>query len=157
MKKSTLLKSVIMLIILATVSFSCKKDSKAALTASGKWTKTFYISGDQYIGTMNLVQHDNNTLTGDFVFNDGSGYTQLLSTSLISGSYVTIEWMLESYKLSFTGTLNSAFNTMNGNYSANGANMGSWFATKVSKKSAITNNGVTNDSQKESLLKLLGR
>jgi len=108
--------------------------TKPSLT--GTWNKSFTITSQYttYSGTLEIVQHDDNTLTGSFEFSDGSGYYPLQYGSLISGSNVTIIWTLETYKLVFTGPVNTSYSSMSGNYTANGTAMGPWSATKESKK-----------------------
>jgi len=129
--------------------------TKAALT--GTWNKSFTISGETYNGTLILVQETNNKLTGSFVFSDGSGYTELLSSSKIDGYNVTIDWMLSTYKLSYTGTVNSDFDYMSGTYSANGTYIGPWTASKIAKKGTVVIDNTSINSEKESFLKVLRR
>jgi hypothetical protein len=130
-----------------------KTFTSASLT--GTWDKTFYIDSDENRGSMILVQHDDGLLTGSFVFSDGSGYTQLLSSSKITNNSVTIEWWLGSkYLCSFRGTVNSDYNYMSGNWYANTKFISTWSATKSSIKSAVTNNNPTN-SEIERFIKML--
>ena len=124
---------------------------------TGKWNKTLYISGDEFNGSMNLIQNENNKLTGDFVFSDGSGYTQLLYSSEISGTSVVIEWMLESYKCSFQGNVSSNYDFMSGSWYANGVYVDNWFATKILKKSAVINDSNSINSEKDRLLKIFNK
>lgn len=124
---------------------------------TGKWNKTFYISGSEFNGSMNIIQNENNKLTGDFVFSDGSGYTQLLYTSEISGTSVTIEWMLTSYKCSFQGTVSSNYDFMSGNWYVDGSLVDTWSATKISKKSAVINDSNSINSEKDRLLKIFNK
>jgi hypothetical protein len=139
----------------AGTAYSDERNFTTNPSLTGTWNKSFSINSSTYNGTLILVHNDNNTLTGSFVFSDGSGYTQLLNTSLISGTSVTIEWMLSTYKLSFKGTVNSAYTSMSGNYTANGTPISTWSATKASKKGDGTDVRKSTISEEESLLKLL--
>jgi len=121
-------------------------------TLTGTWNTTMTFSNDPtnpFNGTTVIVQHDNGSLTGSFVFSDGSGYTLLLSSSNISGNSVTIDWMLESFLMSFQGTVNSAFNYMSGSFYGNGIVMGTWYASKTAKKSTTINKGISDNSEKD--------
>jgi len=124
---------------------------------TGKWNKSFYISGEQFNGSMNLIHNENNKLTGDFVFSDGSGYTQLLYSSEINGTSVVIEWMLESIKCSFQGNVSSSYEEMSGSWYANGVYVDNWFATKTLKKSAVINDSNSINSEKDRLLKIFNK
>lgn len=142
-------------------AYGDEKTFTTSASLTGSWNKTMTITSQSvtYNGTMNLVHHENNTLTGDFVFDDGSGYAELLSASKITGNSVTIEWMLDIYRWSFTGTVNSSYNSMSGTWTSqnvNIVNMGPWSATKTSKKGAVINDRKSINSEKERLLKLLG-
>ncbi len=108
---------------------------------SGNWsgTMTFSSNGDSYAFNMVISQQSDNSLTGSFVFSDGSGYTTLLSGSKLTGSTVLIEWMLETYEIIFNGTANSSYNYMNGTFSSQGVSMGTWYASKTSKKASAIN------------------
>lgn len=139
-------------------AYGDEKTFTTSPSLTGTWNKTMTITSQSvtFNGTMNLVHLENNTLTGDFVFDDGSGYTELLSTSKITGNSVTIEWMLDTYRLKFTGTVNSAYDSMSGTWSTQSVAMGPWSATKTSTKSAVINDRKSINSEKERLLKLLG-
>ena len=136
---------------------STSQSVKILPSLTGKWNKTFYISGNEFNGLMNLIQHEDNKLTGDFVLSDNSGYTQLLSSSEISGASVTIEWMLEVYKFSFQGTVNSDYDFMNGSWYGDGLYISHWFANKTLKKSAVINDSNSVYSEKERLLKIFNK
>ncbi len=62
-------------------------------SVSGRWEQTFTLSGRTFVGYYNLVQNGT-SLTGDFVFDDGSGYTTLSSLSSINGNSISIIWYL---------------------------------------------------------------
>lgn len=108
------------------------------LGLTGKWNKTFDIDGSPFNGTLTLEQ-DGQDLTGSFVFSDGSGFTQLLASSNVSGNNVLIKWNLQGdgavYECSFPGTVNDDYDYMNGKWNLSGTELGSWSASKTSKKS----------------------
>ncbi|MDA3892572.1 MAG: hypothetical protein PF517_12985 [Salinivirgaceae bacterium] len=112
------------------------------------------MDGKAYEGTLDLIQDDNNRLTGSFEFSDGSGSTQLLSTSFVDDNSVIIEWMLSTYKLNFQGAVSSDCKSMSGSYSTESLAMGNWSATKSSQKSAIIIKESIN-SEKEQFLEIL--
>ncbi|TSA32981.1 MAG: PKD domain-containing protein [Porphyromonadaceae bacterium] len=97
---------------------------------TGIWRKTLNFGGLFSInGTMNLTQHDDNTLTGSYVYEDGMGTFNLRSTSKITGNSVIIEWQEAAYK--FQGTVNAAGTSMGGEIFANTQSSGTWTATKL--------------------------
>lgn len=100
---------------------------------SGLWSKRLMIDyfTAAITGTMNVVQHENNTLTGSFVFSDGTGTMPLLPSSNISGTSVTIEWMLDIYVLSFQGTVTTTYKAMSGTITMDGSPVGTWSAKKL--------------------------
>lgn len=136
-------------------SNSTNKNITILPSLTGEWDKTFKIQDNEYDGSMNLIQNEDNKLTGDFVFSDGSGYTPLLYTSEISGSNVTIEWMLDLYKLSFQGTVNNNYTQMSGGYYINGQYVDVWSATKSSKKKTIIIDNDFSNSKRNNLLQYL--
>jgi len=139
-------------------SNSANKTITVLPTLTGKWNKTFKLNGKDFPGSMNLIQHEDNKITGDFVFIDGSGHTTLLNTSEISDSNVTIEWMLggeDKYKLSFQGTVNNNYTLMSGSWYLNGELMDVWSAAKSSKKSTIIKDNDFYNSKINNLLKNL--
>lgn len=122
-------KLILISVICLTVLFSCKKSDPApVLTGTWDLYQTF-DSGSTFNWTVVLTQ-DGKNLTGNAVISDGSGYALLLSSSSVTESNVTIEWMLSTYKLSCKGTLNTAYNSMNGAFYSNGIELGTWLANK---------------------------
>lgn len=118
-------------------------------TLSGTWNTTLDVDGAYYDGVYEITQNSDNSLSGSFVFTDGSGYTSISSSSNINGNNVTIVWWLGSYKLTFTGEVNDDFDYMSGSYYNNGYKFGDWTATKASTKSAVikTENKVNTHMQ----------
>lgn len=112
---------------------SLEKAIQVLPSLTGFWYKTLTFTYDPngISGTMNITHHEDNTLTGGFVFGDGTGTVPLLPTSLINVNAVTIEWEFYSYKYSFHGTVNSAFNSMSGTFSSEGIALGTWSAKKL--------------------------
>ena len=113
-------------------------------SATGQWAFTSINTSTSYTanGTMNITENDDNTLTGDFVFSDGSGYSEFKTGSKISGTTVTIKliWTISStnYSVTYSGNINSSYTYINqGNYFVNGSQLGSWTANLTSKKAAI--------------------
>lgn len=97
---------------------------------TGIWRKTLNFGGLFGInGTMNLTQHDDNTLTGSYVYEDGMGTFTLRSTSKITGNSVLIEWQEVAYK--FQGTVNAAGTSMGGEMFADTQSVGTWTAKKL--------------------------
>lgn len=104
-------------------------------SVTGSWIKLFEISGSLFGGTMSLVQELDGSISGSFVFSDGSGYTTLESTSNINNFDIQIDWWLgTTYLMSFQGDVDSDFEFMDGSFYADGTYVGAWAAEKVSKK-----------------------
>lgn len=97
---------------------------------TGMWRKTLNFGGLFGInGTMNLTQHDDNTLTGSYVYEDGMGTFILNPTSFIQGNSVTIIWDPASYI--FKGTINAAGTSMGGDILFGATPAGTWTAKKL--------------------------
>ena len=98
---------------------------------TGMWYTTLSSGGgfNNFTGTMNMVHHEDNTLTGSFVYNDGLRTATLKSASQVSGNQVTIEWDAPAYK--FKATVNAAASFMSGSYSGTNGQSGKWSATKL--------------------------
>ena len=118
----------------------------------GVWHKTFEIGTESFEGVLDITQNSENSLSGSFVFSDGSGSTSILPSSNISDNIVTIEWWLgSSYKLTFIGAVNSTFNYMGGSfYDGNGYEFGDWSATKTATKTAIKKSVLTKKNHSDS-------
>ncbi len=83
-------------------------------------------------GSMNVVQHEDNTLTGSFVFSETQRKSNFLPTSKINGNKVNIDWDSPAYK--FTGTVNEAGTAISGTYTGGGGfggGNGRWSGTKL--------------------------
>lgn len=116
-------------------SHSTIKQITVRPSVTGQWLKAFEISGNVFGGTMNLLQELDGSLSGSFVFSDGSGYVELESSSYISGYDIQIDWWLgTSFLMSFQGDVNAVFDFMDGSFYADGDYVGVWAAEKVSKK-----------------------
>lgn len=97
---------------------------------TGIWRKILTFGGLFSInGTMNLTQHDDNTLTGSYVYEDGMGTFNLRPTSIITGNSVIIEWIEAPYR--FQGTVNAAGTSMSGEIFADTQSAGTWTAKKL--------------------------
>jgi PKD repeat protein len=97
---------------------------------SGMWRKTLSLGGSFGInGTMNLTQHDDNTLTGSYVYEDGMGTIRLNPASKVNGNNVEIIWEGDYYK--FQGTISADGKTMAGNVLADNVVAGTWVAKKL--------------------------
>jgi PKD repeat protein len=98
---------------------------------TGIWRQTLSLGGGIFgvNGTMNVVQHEDNTLTGSYVYEDGQGTFTLKNTSKITGNSVYIEWLELSYK--FQGTVGPTGRTMGGDMLYEGASQGTWSAIKL--------------------------
>ncbi len=123
------MKKLYIILISIMIFASCKKEDPSP-TLTGTWDlyETF-TSGGTYSWKVEITQ-SGNSLTGNTVISDNSGYALLLSSSSINGNNVTIEWMVSTYKLSHKGTVNAAFTSINGTVTSNGVNMGTWLANK---------------------------
>ena len=98
---------------------------------SGMWRKTLTFSGGFFgiNGTMNLTQHEDNTLTGSYVYEDGMGTIVLSPNSKVTGNTVEIIWEGGYYK--FQGNVNPNGKTMAGNIVTTGGVDGTWTAKKL--------------------------
>jgi PKD repeat protein len=99
---------------------------------TGIWYKTLTISsegGFKVSGTMDIEQHDDNSLTGSFAYAEGAGYFTLSPASKIVGNTVTIVWQQISYE--FQGTVSADGKTMAGTFLADSAPAGTWTAKKL--------------------------
>ena len=104
---------------------------------TGRWEQKFNLSGTNFIGYYNLVQNGS-TLTGDFVFSDGSGYTTLSSRSYINGRSINMAWWLQSFFIESKGTVSSSWDSMSGTMFANGTAVATWTATRISNSATQT-------------------
>lgn len=130
---------------------SCEKSSKDndEPTVTGTWEKVFSLSGEVYKGE-SVQKQDGKDFSGSFVFNDGSGYTILLSSSEIDGDDITIVWVHgDSYTLEFEGTLNDDFDYMSGSYYVGGSFLDTCYAEKVSddKSTEVNDKSIGNMAQ----------
>ena len=100
---------------------------------TGYWTTTYTLYMSSMTGSMNLVQHDDNTLTGNYELTQGSGYLPLLSSSRISGQSVTIEISTGGYKYSIKGTVNAALDFITGSLFGDGEVICNCYAIKKVK------------------------
>ncbi len=113
---------------------STSKTIDVMASLSGAWNKTFELGGQDWDGELELTQNNDNSISGSFVFVDGSGYTTLTSASKINNQNVTIEWILgDEFTMKFTGQVNNSFTSMNGSYTTDGVTMGNWSANKITK------------------------
>ena len=117
----------------------------ASLT--GTWEGTMTVTGatDVY-AIVFTIEQSGTELTGTFEFSDGTGTSDFSSGSKLSGQDVTIKFTEPTYQMvfKFTGTVNDAYDEMDGDYTmtmAGGGLTGSWDVTKSSKKSAVNPNG----------------
>jgi len=99
---------------------------------TGHWNVTFVIGENTQTGRMNLVEMENQSLSGEFALIDDLEYTPIQNTSTLDGFEVTIDVMLWGFfKISFQGTVNSSYDTMSGDFFFNGSPSGAWSATKT--------------------------
>jgi PKD repeat protein len=123
-----------------THSFTDSLTILADLT--GFWNKSLTFQGGGGGGggfnnfkncTMNVAQHEDNTLTGSLVYQNGERTATFLSTSKIVGNAVTINWDSPAYK--FKGNVSASGTTMVGTFTgsggAGGGGSGTWTATKL--------------------------
>lgn len=133
---------------------SFKQTVEVSMTITGTWITTFHFNRLSYEGIFEITQHSNNLVSGTFFINDGSGYkTDILSSSIIDGVDVTLEWMSvgtsSSYRYTFDGMVKNNFTRMSGGfyiYSISGYVLGSWSAVKSSAKSVVLDTVYNEDS-----------
>lgn len=140
------------LLSVIVVATGCKKDEP---TLTGKWNMSFTITST-FTGTLTLNQDKDDKLTGNFKFSDGSGIMTLLSSSRIYGNTVTMEMMIDVYRMVYDGTINSDFTSMNGEFYSDGLYVGPWSATKTgSNKRELIGTYPSASSDKERLIRIL--
>jgi PKD repeat protein len=96
---------------------------------TGMWRKTLNFGGFGINGTMNLKQHEDNTLTGSYVYEDGQGTIVLSPTSKVTGNTVEIIWGEFGYK--FQGNISTDGKTMAGQIMYDNTPAGTWSAKKL--------------------------
>ncbi len=104
------------------------------LSLSGTWNKTFCFDNTEepLLGVLEIRHQNSDKLEGEFVFTNGSGYTELGSNSVINDTNVTLVWVLQGmYELSFKGIINNDFDSMEGNFYTLDLKVGTWEATKL--------------------------
>ena len=136
--------------------------TQAAATLIGTWYNTFYVNGSPFNGTTVISsQSSSGTLTGYFEFSDGSGHTSLASTSAITGNSVEIDWPEYDsglyYPFNFQGTANSTRDQMSGSVYDGSTWLGSWSASKTSKKKSATVEINSTNNDKERLMQMMGK
>ncbi len=113
---------------------SLSKTIRVNQNLSGFWFKTIRFSGEfggAITGTMNLTQHEDNSLTGSFAYDQGMGFTgsiEVMSTSWVRNDSVSLNWN-EATK--FIGTIGSDGKTMGGKYMNGGTQVGTWSGRKL--------------------------
>jgi hypothetical protein len=100
------------------------------LSVTGKWLNNFSISGTPFQAYTQLTQNGT-TLTGTFVFTDGSGFENIGSGSSINGSSITIYFPIGTYSCSFQGTVSNDYQSMSGGAYLGQTYLGVWSATKT--------------------------
>jgi PKD repeat protein len=104
----------------------------------GDWEGTFSIEGTIFIFYFTIEQEES-TLTGSFLFEDGTGNSKFLS-SKIKGKDITIKNEIKngtsSYSFLFSGKINDEYRRMQGDLSINNVEYGEWTANKYSTKSS---------------------
>ena len=98
---------------------------------TGHWNVTFILGQNTVHGKMNLVEQENHKLTGEFAMEDQT-YTSISAESNIEGFEVTIEATINRWwEIKFVGTVNSSYDSMNGQFEFRGSPGGPWSATKM--------------------------
>ncbi len=98
---------------------------------TGEWEVSLYIFYSQLNMNADITQHENNSLSGTFTRNDGLDLGALLSTSNIQGSYVTMDWAVDSDVVSLCGSVNSDYDQIFGEFKVNGIHQGQWSAKRI--------------------------
>ncbi len=113
---------------------SISKTISVLQNLTGIWLKSLNYTeyGQKITGTMNITQHDDNTLTGSFVYDPGFGFPAqaipLLPTSYILKDSVSIGWDGGTV---FKGLVNRNGKAMGGQLPADFGTKGTWVATKL--------------------------
>jgi len=125
---------------------------------TGSWWWEFSLSGTLFNGPFELVEHGDGSLTGTFDFSDGSGFENIEPNSNITGDAVLIEVDHNpEYDLymSFRGTANAGRDNMTGSIYINSTYIGSYTASKTTKKSTPVNTSDHIISALDSLLDVI--
>ncbi len=97
---------------------------------TGHWNITYVMKDATYRGNMNLFENKNHKLTGEFATNDRD-YSDISSDSEIDGFNVIIDAQIgRNTQITFRGTVNSTYDSMNGQFEYRGSPAGAWSATK---------------------------
>lgn len=100
---------------------------------TGYWTTTYTMEMASFSGSMNLVQQNDNTLTGNYQLTTGSAYLPLTSSSKINGLSVTVEILNGGYRYSIKGTMNAAMDFISGSLFGDGQAICGCYAIKKVK------------------------
>lgn len=108
------------------------------VSLDGDWEGTFSIEGTLFLFYFTIKQ-DENTLTGYFQLEDGTGNSKFQS-SKIKGNDITIKNEIKNgtstYSFSFSGRVNNEYRRMQGDLSINNIEYGEWTANKYTSKSS---------------------
>lgn len=97
---------------------------------TGHWNVTYVMAPNTFHGNMNLVELENHNLSGEFAMED-RGYSNISDDSRIDGFEVSIGVRLNRFmQITFEGTVNSTYDSMNGEFDYGGFATGVWSATK---------------------------
>lgn len=98
---------------------------------TGHWNVTFVFGQNTALGKMNLVENSNHKLTGEFAI-EGQDYAPISAESMIDGFEVTIGGTINRFlEITFKGTVNSAYDSMSGEFELRGSPAGPWSARKL--------------------------
>jgi hypothetical protein len=119
------------LILLTVLLFaSCTKEDPLTLTGEWNLFMTFTNTSKTFSGPMNITQKSDNSLTGLWTISDNSGTSALTPISAIKGTSVTIGLIIGTTTAIYTGTVDASYNSITGNFTSSGVQMGTWTATR---------------------------
>jgi hypothetical protein len=107
--------------ILLALTVGCSSVSTAPTqTVNGNWNlqlTSFAVDGTSYIGFAKLIQSGND-ITGTVIFKNAPCATTGSLKGSVSGADVTFQLTEGSQVVTLTGTINSVYTSMSGNYNS---------------------------------------
>ena len=121
-------------VTLTATGLGGKKSASQTLTIlpsiSGGWTSTFTNGMRSVTGSLNLVQHISGSLTGTAQVINNAALTPLNTISNITGLAIVIETTSQGSKYAFKGTINEAYDMIQGSFFLDGVRRSDWYALK---------------------------
>lgn len=101
---------------------------------SGIWLFDFTLNDKAYTGKLMLYQQYDNSIKGTFSWLDNSGSSTLLSPSNIEDDRILLELLIDGWRFSFEGTVNSFYDLISGLYYVGRQPYGTFTASRLLKK-----------------------